>query len=166
MATESSDPRIGLIIRVGVVAVGTLIAVHAGVTAYFDHELREQTYEKIGSIKPEALLSLRAEERQRLASGAMPIDKSMEMLAAKGRLGAGPAIMPSASKDVAPMQGWTQMPGVVPPAMMTPEPGQAPSPSASAAPPGAPSPAPSATPSSGRGPGAAAPAGSNAPRRP
>ncbi len=54
----------------------------------------------------------------------MPIDKAMQSLAGKGRMGASPDIMPSASRDFAPMQGWSKLPGEVPPTMMAapPEP--------------------------------------------
>jgi len=151
MATESSDPRIGLIVQIGLLSIGTLIALHMGMTSYFDHMARSEIYRKVGSEKPDALMSLRADEKQRLSSGSMPIDRSMQMLVAKGRMGASPDLAPSASKDVAPLQGWTRMPSEVPPTMMEP----APAPSASATPSSAPS-----------GAASAPPAGSNAPRHP
>lgn len=151
MATESSDPRIGLIVRVGILSVVTLIGTHAGLVAYFDRMARAEEYKKIGALPADALTSLRADEASRLSSGPMPVDKSMQTLAAKGRMGASPDIMPSASKDVAPLQGWMQMPADVPGPMTAP----APSASASAAPSASPSAAPSA-----------APAGSNTPKRP
>jgi hypothetical protein len=146
MATESSDPRVGLIARIGVLAIGTLVVIHMGMTSYFDSMARAEVYKKVGSVKPDALLNMRADEKQRLSSGSMPIEKSMQMLATKGRMGAAPELAPSASKDVAPLQGWMQMPAEVPPTMMEPAPAPAPA-------------APSASAS-------AAPAGSNAPRHP
>jgi hypothetical protein len=152
MATESSDPRVGLIVQVGLLSIGTLIVIHMGMTSYFDHMARAEIYKKVGSEKPDALLSLRADEKLRLSSGAMPIDRSMQMLVAKGRMGASPDLAPSASKDVAPLQGWTRMPSEVPPTMET---APAPAPSASAMPSSAPS-----------GAASAPPAGSNAPRHP
>lgn len=145
MENDSSDPRIGLIFKTGILSVAVLVGAHLSLTAYFDRMRQAEEYKKIGSIKPEALMSLRDDEKQRLTTGAMPIDKAMQQLSAKGRMGAAPDIMPSASRDVAPMQGWVQLPGDVPPAMMAPEP--APAPSASTAPSATPSgaPAPSAS---------------------
>ena len=131
MATESSDPRIAFILKVGVLAIGTLIATHLALVAYFDDMARAEVYRKVGSLKPEALVSLRTDEKQRLSSGPMPIDKAMQQLAIKGRMGASPDIVPSASRDVAPLEGWTKLPSEVPLAMMAPP---APSASASAAP--------------------------------
>ena len=58
-----------------------------------------------GRHHPTRSMSLRADEEQRLTSGAMPIDKAMQTLATKGRMGASPDIMPSASKDIAPAPG-------------------------------------------------------------
>jgi hypothetical protein len=46
----------------------------------------------------------------------MPIDKAMQQLATRGRT-AIPDIMPTMSRDVAPLQGWTKMPAEVPPQM-------------------------------------------------
>jgi hypothetical protein len=151
MATDTTDPRVGLIFRIGLLSIGTLFVIHVGMTSYFDRMAKAEIYKKVGSVQPEALMSLRADEKQRLSAGAMPIERSMQTLAAKGRMGAAPELAPSASKDVAPLQGWMQMPAEVPPTMM-----EAPAPAPT---PAAPSAAPSASSS-------AAPAGSNAPRHP
>jgi hypothetical protein len=148
MATESSDPRVGLIFRIGILAIGTLVVIHVGMTSYFDSMAQDEVYKKVGSVKPDALMALRADEKQRLSSGSMPIEKSMQTIVAKGRMGAAPELAPSASKDTAPLQGWMQMPAEVPPTMMEPAPA-----------PEAPSAAPSASSS-------AAPAGNKAPRHP
>jgi hypothetical protein len=118
MATESSDPRIAFILKVGVLAIGTLVVTHLSLVAYFDDMARAETYRKMGSLKPDALNSLRADEKQRLTAGPMPIDHAMQQLAAKGRMGASPDIVPSASRDVAPLQGWMKLPSEVPPPMM------------------------------------------------
>jgi hypothetical protein len=125
MATDSSEPRVGLIAKVGVFAVFVLVATRAGLSAYFDHEVQEELQAKVGSAKPEALMNMRASETQRLSGGAMPIDKAMAQLATRGRLGTGPELVPSASRDVAPLQGWSKMPGEVPPAMTAPPPSAA-----------------------------------------
>jgi hypothetical protein len=117
MATDKSEPRIGLIVQIGLLAIGTLIVLHAALNSYFDHITRAEQHRKIGALAPEALMSLRADEKQRLTSGLMPIDQAMQKLTVQGRMAASPDIMPSGSKDVAPLQGWSKMPGDVPPAM-------------------------------------------------
>jgi hypothetical protein len=148
MATDKSQPRMGVILTVGAIALFTLIAVHTALVSYFDHIAQAEDFRKVGSQKPEALINLRAEEKQRLGSGPMPIDKAMQMLSTKGRMGASPEIMPSASKDPSPLGGWAKMPGEVPPAFTatTPEPTPAPSASTSAAPPTSAAPSASAAP--------------------
>ncbi len=125
MATEKSEPRSGLILRMGGLALVTLLVVHASLGAYFDSMAKAEELRKRGQASPEALMSLRADEKARLAAGAMPIDKAMQMLTEKGRMGAGPAITPTASRDVAPLQGWSKMPSDVPAQMMAPPPVEA-----------------------------------------
>jgi hypothetical protein len=115
MATDKTEPRTGLILRFGALAVVTLLIVHAALSAYFDRMAKAEELRKLGT--PAALTSLRADEKARLSSGATPIDRAMQTLVDKGRMGAGPAIAPTVSKDVAPLQGWSKMPGEVPPAM-------------------------------------------------
>ncbi len=168
MATDSTDPRVGLIFQIGVLSVGIFAGVHAGVSSYFDRMVRDETYRKVGSVPASALQAMREEQQQKLAAGAMPITKSMEMLATKGRMGASPAIMPNTSTDIAPLQGWTQMPGTVPPTMMPPpDPTPAPAASSSAAPAGSASAAPAGSGSAApKGAPAPAPSGSSAPRKP
>jgi hypothetical protein len=136
MASDKSDPRVGLIFQVGILAIITLIVVHTTLQAYFDRMERAEIRRKVGL--PESLMSLRADEKERLTNGPMPIDKAMEMLATKGRMNASVDIMPSASRDLAPLQGWTKLPGQVPPAMTATAPPPSSAPSASAAPSAAP----------------------------
>lgn len=118
MATEPTDPKSGLIAKLAVLAVGTLILIHFGLNAYYDRMALAEEQRKIGT--PEALNSLRTDEKGRLTSGSLPIDKAMQQLVDKGRMNAGAAITPTVSKDVAPLQGWTKLPGEVPPAMTAP----------------------------------------------
>jgi len=167
MATDNSEPRTGLIAQIAVLAVVTLIAVHTALVSYFDRVKREEEFKKIGAAPRDALMSLRAEESQRLTSGPMPIDKAMQQLVERGRMGAGSEIAPTESKDMAPLQGWSKMPAAVPPPMMAPPPAPpAPVPSSSAAPapdggaaPGA------AVPDAGAAPPAAAPDAGNRPNQ-
>jgi hypothetical protein len=118
MATDKSEPRIGLIVKVGVLSVVTLVVLRVALDAYFDHEARAEQQRKIGDAKPEMLLSLRADEKQRLGSGPTPIDQAMQQLAVRGRLGLGPEVTPKGLHDMAPLQGWVKMPAEVPSAMM------------------------------------------------
>lgn len=151
MATDKSEPRVALIGKIALLAVATLIGVHFALVAYFDQMASAEVQRKYGDIKPEALMSVRADEKQRLSSGPMPIDQAMQALEQKGRMGASPAITPApANVDVSPMQGWLKMPGEVPAPLMAAA-------SAAAAAPPAPSGAPSAAPSASTAPAGSAP---------
>jgi hypothetical protein len=137
MATEKSEPQVGLIIRIGAVSIVTLLATHTALVSYFDQILRGEEHRKVGALPADALHSVRDDEKQRLTSGRTPIDRAMDMMRV-GR-GSNPDVMPSASAapDVSPLIGWVKMPGEVPYPMTAPPapPSDAPpAPSASAAP--------------------------------
>jgi len=151
MASDKSDPRVGLILQVGLLAIVTLLATRAVLQAYFDRIERAEITRKVGTN--DSLIDLRAEEKQQLNAGPMPIEKAMQALVTKGRMNASPDIMPSASKDKAPLEGWTKLPGQVPPAFALPPPEPPPAPSASASAAPAASSAPSAAPSAAPAPG-------------
>lgn len=151
MATESSEPRTGLIIRLTVLCLGTLFVTHGVLGAYFDHMAKAEELRKRGALVPEALNADRADEKMRLTSGSMPIEKAMQTLAEKGRMGAGTEIAPTVSKDTAALEGWSQMPNTD-------------GPTALAAPP-APEPA-LATSDAGAAPGAKPDGGPQKPARP
>jgi hypothetical protein len=114
MATESSEPRIKLILQLAGVALVTLFAVHGFLNAYYDRMAKAEELRKLGGAPAEALTSLRTDEKARLTSGAMPIDQAMKALTEKGRMAVSPAIAPAISKDLAPLQGWSKLPGEVP----------------------------------------------------
>jgi hypothetical protein len=116
MATAKAEPQVGLIFRIAFLVVALLIATRGLLLAYFDYMVRIEDHHKFGEVSPEALLSLRADEKQRLTAGSMPIDKAMQLMAAQGRTSS-PALAPTNSRDVAPLAGWAMMPAVVPPAM-------------------------------------------------
>jgi|CZKU01.1.fsa_nt_gi hypothetical protein len=118
MAFDKSEPRSGLIFQIGLFAVVCLVGIRGVLIPYFDSITSGEQHRKIGMVVPAALLNLRADEDQRLKSGPMPVDKAMEAIVARGRMGASPDIMPSASKDIGPMQGWMKMPNEVPSPMM------------------------------------------------
>jgi hypothetical protein len=139
MATDKSEPRVGLIFRIGLLVIVLLVGIRGALISYFGNIASAEEQRKIGQVVPEALNNLRADEEQRLHGGAMPIDKAMQDLAARGRMAASPDIMPSASKDMGPLQGWSKMPGEVPPAMTAappPEPADAGAPAATPTAPG------------------------------
>jgi hypothetical protein len=122
MAIDKSEPRVALIFRIGLLVVGLLIGIRALLNSYFDQIASAEESRKIGQSVPQPLIDLRADEEHRLTAGPMPIDRAMQSLVGKGRMGASPDIMPSASRDLAPLQGWSKLPGDVPPAMMAPPP--------------------------------------------
>lgn len=122
MAIDKSEPKVGLIFRIGLLVIVLLAATRALLNSYFDQVATAEEERKVGEAVPSQLLDLRADEEHRLTSGAMPIDKAMMTIVGKGRTGASPDIMPSASRDLAPVQGWNKMPEEVPPAMMAPPP--------------------------------------------
>jgi hypothetical protein len=122
MAIDKSEPRVGLIFRIGFLVVGLLLGIRALLNTYFGEIASAEESRKFGQVVPQALLNLRADEQQRLTEGSMPLDKAMQTIVARGRMGASPDIMPSASRDLAPMQGWSKMPIEVPPPMMAPPP--------------------------------------------
>lgn len=122
MATDKTEPRIGLIFSVGALAVVSLLVVRVALGAYFDRLVQAEELRKVGEAKPDALLQLRADESQRLSSGRMPIESALHELSQRGRMDASAALIPTASRDVAPLQGWARMPGEVPPGMMAPPP--------------------------------------------
>jgi hypothetical protein len=137
MTSDKSDPRVGLILQVGILAIVSLLATRAVLQAYFDRIERAEVTRKLGTYP--VLADMRAEAKKELTGGPMPIDQAMQTLASKGRMNASPDIVPSASKDVAPLQGWSKMPSYVPPEMTAPPPPPPPPPpvpttSASAAP--------------------------------
>lgn len=139
MATDKSEPRVGLIIRIGILSIVILMVVRVALGAYFDEITQSEEHRKIVEARPEALLSLRSDEQKRLTEGPVPIVQAMHQLAAKGRGAASPDIAPIESKDLAPLQGWSRMPAAVPLPMVT---GAA----SAAAAPGAPAPSSSGAP--------------------
>ena len=141
MAIDKSEPRTGLIFRIGLLVVGLLIGTRALLNTYFDQIASAEESRKIGQVVPQALVNLRADEEQRLTGGPMPVDRAMQAIVARGRMGASPDIMPSASRDLAPMQGWSKMPIDVPAPMMAPPPETSDAGAPAAAPPAMPVPA-------------------------
>jgi hypothetical protein len=127
MATDKSEPRVGLIFRIAFLVIVSLICIRAALNSYFDQIASAEEQRKFGDIAPTALINLRADEDKRLKEGPMPLDKAMQDMAAKGRKDVSPDVMPSASaRDIGPLQGWQKMPFEVPPAMTATAPEPAP----------------------------------------
>jgi hypothetical protein len=159
MATDKSEPKVGIIAQVSIVSIVTLVLTHQALVAYFDQASYAEEMRKVGTAPADALASLRTSEKERLGAGRMPIDKAMQQLASKGRMNAGSEITPTASRDMAPLEGWTKLPAVVPNQMVAASQAAAAAASASAA-------AASAAPSASAAPAAsasAAPSASGAP---
>jgi hypothetical protein len=132
MATDKSEPQVGLIFRIGFLVVFTVIGVRASLMSYFDDMQRSEFHRKYGEIQPEALQNLRASERDRLTVGALPISVAMQHLATQGRVAVSPDIAASASRDTGPLAGWSKMSGEVPSAMLAPPPAPETAPASSA----------------------------------
>ncbi len=116
MATDKTEPKIALILKIGFTAIACFIVVRVGLVSYFDSVTDEEEYEKVGKLKNPLLTEVRAWEKTELAAGPMPIDKSMNAIAEKGRM-AMPQIEPKQSTDTAPLECWKMMP-CTPPASM------------------------------------------------
>jgi hypothetical protein len=119
MATDKSEPRVGLIFRIAFLVIVSLVSIRAALNSYFDQIASAEEQRKFGDIVPEALNDLHADELKRLNEGPMPIQKAMQDMASKGRKDMGSDFMPAtaASRDIGPLQGWQKMPSEVPPAM-------------------------------------------------
>jgi hypothetical protein len=122
MAIDKSEPRVGVIFRIGLLVIVLLVATRALLNSYFDQLAHAEEIRKVGKAVPTQLLDLRADEEHRLTSGAMPIEQAMQTVATKSRATASPDIMPSASRDIAPLQGWSKLPQEVPAMMTAPPP--------------------------------------------
>lgn len=116
MAVDKTEPRISLILKIGFIAIAGFIVTRIGLVSYFDSMTDEEEYDKIGRLKNPLLTEVREWEKVQLSSGPMPIDKSMNAIAEKGRM-AMPQIEPKQSTDTAPLECWKMMP-CTPPATM------------------------------------------------
>lgn len=115
MGHEKSDPQVGLIVTIGVVAIVTIGGLRQGLVSYFGWMNDHEQATKYGLQTPQQLIDLRADEAKRLNGGPMPIASSMKMLAADKRQTPGmepKAADPMREKDT--MVGWAQMPRPLP----------------------------------------------------
>jgi hypothetical protein len=141
MATDKSEPRVGLIFRIAFLVIVTLVCIRAALNAYFDQIASAEEHRKFGEVAPTALINARADEEKRLTGGPLPIDKAMQEMVAKGRKDMSSEVAPAASaRDIAPLQGWQKMPFEVPPAMTAAPPVESAAPAATSPDGGAPKP--------------------------
>ena len=115
MAHDKSAPQIGVIVKVAIIGIVTVLGIRFGLTSYFGWMNDKEHFTKYSMQKPQQLIDLRADEAKRLNGGPMPIASSMKLLAADKRQMPGmdpKAADPMREKDT--MAGWSQMPRPVP----------------------------------------------------
>lgn len=107
MATDKTEPRLGLIVGMTILVVTGLVVFYYAITSYFIWVTEDEQRRKIVEQRPEQLMRLREDEERRLHSGPMPIERAMALLASGQR----PAeIAPRPSTDSSPLQGWSLLP--------------------------------------------------------
>ena len=111
MAYDRSEPRVGLIAKIGVVAVVALVGIKFGLDSYFVQTNEAVAAEKLPAVY-EPLQKLHEGEQKNLTQSPTPISVAMAQLAQGGRTGTGgPSdITPTASDDLGPVTGWSKMP--------------------------------------------------------
>lgn len=107
MATDKSEPRIGLIVGIGLLSIVTLVGLRVLLQSYFITVTEDEQRAKVFGQPARQVQHLREAEQQQLAGGPMPIDRAVRALGE----GARPAgISPQPSTDWGALQGWTQRP--------------------------------------------------------
>lgn len=111
MAFDKSEPKVGLIARVGVIAVITLVGVKFALESYFVQVNEAVAAEKMPEHY-EPLVKLREAEQKNLTGSPTPITVAMAQVVQNGRAAqGGPAdIAPQPSEDVGPLTGWSKNP--------------------------------------------------------
>lgn len=111
MAFDKSEPRVGLIFKVGTIVVVSLVGIKFGLDSYFVQMNEAVVAEKLPAVY-EPLKTLRDGEQKKLDQSPTPITAAMQQLAQVGRASAGgPAdIAPQPSDDLGPITGWSKMP--------------------------------------------------------
>jgi hypothetical protein len=114
MATENTEPKSGLILRVAVLAVVSLVGIRFALVSYYNANMDDELHRKVASVKSPQLVELRAQEQKALTGSALPIDKAMVLYATHPREMAGEALAPQPSTDTAALVGWMQRPRPLP----------------------------------------------------
>jgi len=119
---EDSTPNIGLIVRVGGILIIAVVVIRLVLTSYFSHmedNEHEVKYVEMGQPARNANAAAKAAEMTALASGPMPIDKAMQLIATQNR--AVPGVEPHPAdpmREKDTLAGWAQMPREVPSALL------------------------------------------------
>jgi hypothetical protein len=113
MATDNTEPKSGLVLRLAVVSIVTVVAVRFLLLSYFESLMGEEYTAKVGAYRSDTLAALKAEADKTLTGGPMPIEKAMGLVASRPRQELA-TIAPKPSDDLAPMIGWTQKPLAAP----------------------------------------------------
>lgn len=110
MAFDNTQPRVKLVIAIGVVSVVIFLVTALAVQSYY-LRLREEEYQaKVATIPPEQLAALRQKE----AAKQPAIDAAVQKLAAGGRMVGGALLAPQPSKDTSALYGWGERVRAVP----------------------------------------------------
>jgi hypothetical protein len=104
----------------GLLVVGLGTGAGVGLRSTVVRAADEAAMAAIDSKAPNALRMVRASEEARLTKGPMPIERAMQELANKGRMGLPSELLPKQSADTAPLVGWGNQPHEVPPWVMAP----------------------------------------------
>src|SRR5262245_40692650 len=104
MATEKTEPRIGLITGIAVLTIVTVVLLRFFLISYFNQMDDDEAFRKIGGRSPQQLVTQRAHERELLENGTVPITQAMQLVAQSGRPA---AIAPQPSTDFQALQGWS-----------------------------------------------------------
>jgi len=107
MATEKTEPRIGLIVTIAVLTITIILGLRFFLVSYFSQMNDEENFRKSAGRAPAQLVRQRARDRAHLENGAVPITQAMQLIAQGGRP---EAIAPQPSTDFSALQGWSQRP--------------------------------------------------------
>jgi hypothetical protein len=113
MATDSSPPRIRIILTIAFSSLVILVTLNYVFRSYF--LMMTEEVEHAHLAKPEELLKLHEGEARNLTTAPTPIAQAMQELTTRGRtnyeaLKAEADITPEPSTDMAPMVGWIRTP--------------------------------------------------------
>jgi hypothetical protein len=103
MGHDKTPERNRLIFFYTVLSVVTLAALGFVFDSYFVIETERLVTKNVRELPATERVELATEQRERLTSGPVPIDRAMQMLARDGRA---PAVRPEPSRDLAPLEGW------------------------------------------------------------
>ena len=115
MSHDKSEPKVGLIIQIGLVSILTVVGTRFGLISYYNRMNDDEHFRKIAAIPHAELAKVREDEKKMLTGGPMSIDKSMQQLASEK--GADPQMAPKPAdplREKDTMAGWMMMPKDLP----------------------------------------------------